>query len=145
MVTLMVIGLLLVLSLLIVGLFILRRFVLTRTVGTFDCSLRQDSDSGDAEPSWILGVARYEVDRLDWFRVFSMAPRPGRVLNRSQLTVIERRAPTDDEKYSVMPGSLIVRCSYGSRELELAMSQEAFNGFATWLESAPPGTPVFTT
>lgn len=120
-----------------VGLFILRRILLSRGVGTFDCSLRRDI--GRAAAGWTLGVARYESDRIDWFRLFTISPRPGRSLSRARLVIIERRQPQGSETYAVMPGAVIVRCAYGATTLELAMSESAYNGFATWLESAPPG------
>ncbi len=123
-----------------IGVFVLRRFVLSSALGTFDCSLRKDT--AQAGGGWMLGVARYEADRLDWFRIFTMNPRPGRSLARARLAILERRPPEGAETYAVIPGSVIVRCSYGNVVLELAMSEPAYNGFATWLESAPPGQRV---
>jgi hypothetical protein len=87
-------------------------------------------------------VARYEADRLDWFRVFTMSPRPARSLSRTQLVILERQVPDGPESYSFFPGWVIVRCAYGNRILELAMSDPAYNGLAAWLESAPPGQHV---
>lgn len=132
-----VVALLLMLLCLVLLLFVLRRYVLTRSLGTFDCSLRRES--GHAAGGWMLGVARYEADRLDWFRIFTMSPRPLRTLARGRLLIIERRWPDDHETDAVMPNSVIVRCAYGGAVLELAMSELAYNGFLTWLESAPPG------
>ncbi len=69
-----------VIVLVLVGLFVfgLRRRLIQRSGGTFDCSLRWDV-SEEPDPSgkgWVYGVARYSGDRVDWFRVFSYAPRP---------------------------------------------------------------------
>jgi len=127
---------------LIVAAFVVRRYALTRALGTFDCSLRRNA--GHSAGGWMLGVARYEDDRLDWYRIFSMSPRPGRSMARSRLVVLDRRDPTVAEGDVVMPDSVIVRCSYGSTTLELAMSEQAYNGLTTWLESAPPGVSAFT-
>ena len=57
---------------------------------------------------------------------------------------MEWRHPSDREIDSVLPGSVIVRCSYAQEILELAMTQSAYTGFSTWLESAPPGMQPFT-
>ena len=127
---------------LVVGVFVLRRFLLSREFGTFDCSLRRDA-AGHSAGRWMVGVARYESDRLDWFRIFTWSPRPGRSFARARLVILDRRDPDGPEVYSVVPGSVIVRCAYGAAVLELAMSELAYNGFATWLESAPPGQIVF--
>lgn len=124
-----------------VGVFVLRRFVISRGVGTFDCSMRR-MDTHHAGGGWMPGVARYERDRLDWFRVFTVSPKPSRSLIRSRLMILDHRAPQGSEIYAVMPDWVIVRCGYGSHTLELAMSELAYSGLATWLESAPPGTNV---
>ncbi len=92
----------------------------------------------------MLGVARYEEDRLEWFRVFSLNPRPGFVLQRSRLDLIEGRQPTDDEIDSILPESVVARCSYDKDVFELAMTRNDYTGFTTWLESAPPGIAPFT-
>lgn len=126
---------------LIVAAFVLRRYLLSREFGTFDCSLRRPA-SGHSAGGWMVGVGRYESDRLDWFRIFAMSPRPRRSFVRARLVILDRREPQGSEAYSVVPGSLIVRCAYGSAVLELAMSELAYSGFATWLESAPPGQGV---
>lgn len=128
------------LSAVLLAAFLLRRVVLSRGVGTFDCSLRND----DARRSgaWVIGVARYEHDRLDWFRVFGLSPRPARSLARSRLVILDQRAPEGPETYSFLPGWVVVRCAYGTMTLELAMSEPAHNGLAAWLESAPPGQHV---
>jgi hypothetical protein len=132
-----VLGVLLAFLALVIALFIFRRYVLTRDLGAFDCSLRRES--GHAVGGWMLGVARYEQDRLDWFRIFTLSFRPVRTSARARLLIVDRRSPVGAEGYTVTPGAVIVECSYGALTLEFAMSELAANGFATWLESAPPG------
>lgn len=127
---------------LIIGAFILRRRLLGRNAATFDCSLRRDLPRKPG--GWMLGVARYEEDRLEWFRIFTFDPRPGKVLQRARLDLIEGRQPTEDEIDSILPESVVARCSYDEEVLELAMTQSDYTGFTTWLESAPPGVAPFT-
>ena len=136
---LVVLGGIIIVFVLVLGIFILRHVVLGRRPGSFDCSLRQDLARRSG--GWMLGVARYHVDRLEWFRIFSFAPRPGRILDRSGLIVRDWYPPTDSEVDSLMPESVIVRCHYQQEELELAMTRADYTGFSTWLESAPPGLP----
>jgi hypothetical protein len=130
-------GAVLALGVLALCLLVLRRYLLTRPIGSFDCSMRRET--GHSAGGWILGVARYEEDRLDWFRVFTMSPRPGRSLSRPRLLILDRREPQHAETYAVTPGAVIVRCAHGASTLEFAMSEQAADGLATWLESAPPG------
>jgi hypothetical protein len=126
-------------ALLLIGVASRRRF-LARGFGGFDCSLRfGESRTGKG---WRLGVARYEADRIDWYRVFSVSPRPGSSLVRSELLVQERRRPSAQESFSILAGSIIARCRYRDEEVELAMSEQAYTGFAAWLEAAPPGQNV---
>ena len=113
-----------------------RRLLLARGVGTFDCSLRRGTRRG---AGWVLGVARYEADRLDWFQVLTVSPRPTRSLARERLVILEAREPEAVQSYAVLPGWVVVMCAYGTSTLELAMSEAAYNGLAAWLESAPPG------
>ncbi len=136
-----VFGVLLVLFGLVIGGFVIRRHFLARSAATFDCSLRKNLER---KPSgWMLGVARYEEDRLEWFRIFTLDPRPGKVLQRSRLDLIEWRHPSAAEIDSILPGSVIVRCRYDRDALELAMTESDYTGFSTWLESAPPGIAPF--
>ena len=137
-----VLGGLLLLFGLVLGGFIIRRRLLGRNAATFDCSLRTEQPSKSG--GWMLGVARYEEDRLEWFRIFTLDPRPGKVMQRAKLELLLGRQPTDDEVDSILPGSVVARCSYDQDVVELAMSESDYTGFTTWLESAPPGVAPFT-
>lgn len=134
------VGGLIALTVTLVALFLVRRWLLARPVGSFDCSLRKDEEE---QGDWMLGVARYEADRLDWFKVFGLSPRPGRTLSRTRLVVLETRKAKRGEG-NVGAGSVVVRCGYGALVLELAMSEPDYNGFAAWIESAPPTPPLFS-
>ena len=116
---------------------VLRRTLLSRGFGSFDCSLRHETIR--RRTHWTHGVARYEDDRLDWFRVFTVRWRPTESLSRRRLVILDSRPPEASDSHSVFPGWVVVRCAYGAVIVELAMSEPAFNGLAAWLESAPPG------
>jgi hypothetical protein len=109
------------LACLLLLLFVARRIFLARAVGSFDCSIR-DLGSG----SWSFGIARYGAGRLDWYRVFSLSPKPSRVYRRDRLEIIGRRDPT---AVPVVLGG----------ELDLALSEDAYVGLSSWAEAAPPG------
>jgi hypothetical protein len=139
-----------VVVLVLLGLFVfgLRRRLIQRSGGTFDCSLRwnvpADQDPA-AEPSgkgWVYGVARYNGYRVEWFRVFSYAPRPRRVLERSSIEVLSRRSPQGEEELALLSDSIVLCCVHNDTRLELAMSEDALTGFLAWLEAAPPGQRV---
>ncbi|MFF6997356.1 DUF2550 domain-containing protein [Streptomyces sp. NPDC008313] len=135
-----------VVALAVVGLFVfgLRRRLIQRSGGTFDCSLRWDvSEKGDpGGKGWGYGVARYSGDRVEWFRVFSYAYRPRRVLERSAIEVSGRRLPEGEEELALLSDAIILVCVHRGTRLELAMSEDALTGFLAWLEAAPPGQRV---
>jgi hypothetical protein len=114
-----------------------RRRWLSRNGGTFEFSVRVRS--GRAGRGWILGVGRYSGDDLEWFRVFSLAPRPRFSYRRADLVYIGRRDAVGVEAYSLYAGHIIVSCRTPAGPLEVAMSPEALTGFLAWLEAAPPG------
>jgi hypothetical protein len=134
------------LALLVLGLlgFGVRRRVIQRSGGTFDCSARfsppragQSSGKG-----WLYGVARYNGDHIEWFRVFSYAPHPRRTLRRDLIQVRERRHPVGEEELALLPGAVVLSCRHEEWDVELAMSEDALTGFLAWLEAAPPGQRV---
>jgi hypothetical protein len=116
---------------------VLRRSLLSRGFGSFDCSLRHETIRH--RTPWTHGVARYEDDRLDWFRVFTGRWRPAESLSRRRLVILDSHQPEPSDTHSKFPGWVVVRCAYGAVIVELAMSEPAFNGLAAWLESGPPG------
>jgi hypothetical protein len=133
-------------ALVVVGLFVfgLRRRLIQRSGGTFDCSLRWDvREHYDTNgKGWSYGVARYNGDRVEWYRVFSYAYRPRRTLERASIEVAGRRRPEGEEELALLSDAVILTCVHRGTRLELAMSDDALTGFLAWLEAAPPGQRV---
>ncbi|MGA9747366.1 MAG: DUF2550 domain-containing protein [Nocardioides sp.] len=116
---------------------VVRRRIISRHGGTFEFSVRVRS--GRAGRGWILGVGRYSGGDLEWFRIFSLNPRPRLSFRRHELDFVGRRDPAGVESYSLYSGHIIVSCRTPTGLLEVAMSPEALTGFLAWLEAAPPG------
>ncbi|GIE79743.1 hypothetical protein Aph02nite_56930 [Actinoplanes philippinensis] len=99
---------------------------------------------------WSPGLGQFVGDELRFHRMFSLAIRPKRVLDRRFLTVEERRLPAGPERLA-MPGHWVVlRCRTADSEIEIAMADTTVTGFLSWLEAGPPrdpgslrGRPVF--
>lgn len=116
---------------------VLRRRWLTRRGGTFELSWRmRDTRPGRG---WVLGLGRYTDDSLEWFRVFSLAPRPRARWPRAELGFDGRRAPLGAETYSLYPDHLVICCRTGTGDVELAMGEASLTGFQSWLEARRPG------
>jgi hypothetical protein len=105
---------------------------LSHRVGSFPCAARP---LASPQASWTLGIAQYAVGRIDWWRCWSLSPRPARSWLRERL-VVTGRQPLDN---AGQPGQYLVRCRYDGVEFELSLSAGAYSGLASWLESAPPG------
>jgi hypothetical protein len=117
-----------------------RRRWISRNGGTFEFSVHV-RPQGDSH-GWVLGLGRYSGDLLEWFRIFSLAPRPRRVLDRADVSFTRRRSPVGSEAFALYAGHVIAVCHTASGDLEVAMSPEALTGFLAWLEAAPPGRNV---
>ena len=81
---------------------------LQRRYGTIDLSLRL-ARKGNGR-GWVLGVGRFEGDDLQWYRVFSLAPRPRRTLSRQTLEVRGRREPRGPETLALLAGAVVMEC-----------------------------------
>lgn len=133
-----IVGLGLLLALLYGISLIVRRRLLARHGGTFEVSYRARTEHPGR--GWLLGIGRYSGQSLEWFRIFSLSPRPKRVWARDLLEYSGRRAPAGPEELSLYDGHVVAACHYDGQALEIAMSESALTGFQSWLESGPPGT-----
>ncbi|MGZ5401114.1 MAG: DUF2550 domain-containing protein [Nocardioides sp.] len=117
---------------------VVRRRLLSRHGGTFELSCRVRSER--AGRGWLLGLGRYSGDSLEWFRIFSLSPRPKKSWPRGTLSYTGRRDPEGAERVSLYPDHAVVQCESPDGLLELAMAPSSLMGFQSWLEAAPPGT-----
>lgn len=118
---------------------IVRRRVISRQGGTFELSHRVRPRRGEGR-GWVLGLGRYSGETLEWFRVFTLAPRPKRTWRRESLSYDGTREPLGTESLSLYPDHLVIRVHSDAGEIEMAMSSASLTGFQSWLEARPPGT-----
>lgn len=135
-VELIAIGVLLLLS--VLALLFVRRWVLARHSGTIALYVRL-STMIDGR-GWAPGFARFTGDQLRWYRMFSLSPRPRRVLARRGLAVESRRAPAGSERFSLPDEWVVLRCTSHHAPVEIAMAPSTVTGFLSWIEAAPPGS-----
>ena len=116
-----------------------RRRWLSREGGLFDCSVRLSTATPGA--GWVLGVARYSGDNLEWFRAFSVSLRPRLIFPRSQLRAGNQREPDLIEAVVLYDDQRILSLELtDGRTWEVAMAVASLTGLLSWLESAPPGS-----
>lgn len=135
-------------GLLLLGLATRRRW-LARGGGTFECSVRtarrsaqRRGDRPGRGRGWVLGVARYTGDQIDWYRVFSPSPRSRHTWARRDVLVRSRRVAAGVETLALPVGSVVIECDIAGRTVELGMGEGELTGFLAWLEAAPPGQNV---
>lgn len=137
-----------VLLILLVGLALIfaRREFIVRRGGSIGMSMRLSTYV--LGRGWAPGLGRFTGDELRWYRLFSFALRPRRVLLRYDLTVVQRRPPEGPERLSMPEGWVVLHCTANRRSaysrrpvnyrIELALAESAVSGFLSWIESAPP-------
>ena len=134
---------------------VLRRRWVSRSGGVFEMSFREapaDAATVARDPGavstartaasargWTLGIGRYSGDVLECFRIFSLAPRPRRRLERDRVTYLGQREPQGMEVHALYAGHVVIACSTSRGVVELALAPEALTGLLAWLEAAPPG------
>jgi hypothetical protein len=91
---------------------------------------------------WSTGVGFFDGDDLRWYRVFSLSPRPRRVLSRRELQVLARRPASEPERLALPEGAVVMECAAGGGPVDLAMQPSTVTGFLAWLESRPPGATL---
>jgi hypothetical protein len=130
-------GIGLLVPLLVLALLFVRRSVIARRGGTVEVSLRLSTLIPGR--GWSSGLGRFSGDDLRWYRVFSFAPRPRRVLHRKELAVQSRRRPDGPERLALPADWVILRCHGPHTMIEIAMAETTLTGFLSWIEAAPPG------
>ncbi|MFI5929432.1 DUF2550 domain-containing protein [Micromonospora sp. NPDC051543] len=114
-----------------------RRALVTRSGGIIRLSVRVTTVLDGR--GWSPGFGRFAADELRWYRMFSFALRPKRVLSRKDLAVERRRLPEGQERLSMPADWVILRCTSHHAPVEIAMARSTVTGFLSWLEAAPPG------
>lgn len=119
---------------------VIRRRLLARHGGTFDCSLR--TPTATPGTGWVLGVARYAGEYLEWYAAFGFSMKPRLRLERAWTVAVEQREPSALEAVALYEQRRIVLLEQRRTDRdprELAMSEESLTGLLSWLEAAPPG------
>lgn len=126
-----------ILLVLLLALFLRRRFLM-RAGGTITLQVRVTTVIPGR--GWSAGLGVFAGDELRFYRMFSLAPRPKRVVMRSGLVVGRRRRPEGPERLIMPSGWVVLRCS-SAAPVEIAMDANTVTGFLSWLEAGPPGPP----
>lgn len=137
--TALAVGLLVVCVLVPVAWLVARRRWLSGRHRVFECSLhRPGTDAG----SWMMGIARFRDETVEWYRVFSLSLRPAYTFTRGTTRVLRVRQPEAAEAAEVYTGHVVADLDAPYEGMSLAMSRPDLNAFSSWTEAAPPGDPA---
>ena len=89
-------------------------------------------------PRWLYGMGRYVGGELRWYRALGFGTRPSRVVRRGAVEVVRRRSPNASERTSLPESAVILECSSDDGPFAMALSEGAYTGFVSWLESSAP-------
>jgi len=129
-----------VLGVLLIGALVLRRRWIARQGVTFELSVNHDVEH--SAKGWMLGVAVYGDTEFDWYRTFSLSPRPRHRFVRGGVLIEGRREPEGAESYALHDGHVIVTTENSEGVHQFALSPHSLTGLLSWLESSPPGRGV---
>lgn len=129
----MVVAIAVTVLVLLAGGFLLRLRYLAGQVGSFECALRPRGAQ-----HWLSGVASFQLDSLEWYRLVSFSTRPSRSWSRLNLELSEARRRREQGRV------VEVHCVDATRSPEgfdLAMMEESHSALIAWVESAAPEQP----
>ena len=118
---------------LLIGGFLVRLRYLAGQVGSFECAMRPTGGQ-----RWMSGVASFQFDSLEWYRLVSLSTRPTRVWRRLDLELSAARRRREQGRV------VEVHCVDATRSPEgfdLAMMEESHSALVAWVESAAPEQP----
>lgn len=117
-----------------------RRRWLSANGGVFDCGMRKLSQGAG---NWVMGIARYQSDTLEWYRVFSFSFKPKVTFTRENTTFVSHRPLDVMETMSLFDDHLCVQVNQKGSDFELSMTYASMTGLMSWLEAAPPSGGIF--
>ena len=129
----MVVAIAVTILVLLIGGFLGRLRYLAGQVGSFECAMRPTGGQ-----RWMSGVASFQFDSLEWYRLVSLSTRPTRVWRRLDLELSAARRRREQGRV------VEVHCVDATRSPEgfdLAMMEESHSALVAWVESAAPEQP----
>ena len=126
---------LIVVVVLAVGLFLYRRRRILILRGAIEMSVERGSGF---RGGWVLGVARFADEYLEWYRLTSLRAGPSLRISRRDTEISRRHEPDERDAVWMPPDSIVLHLQTSSGEQIIAVRKSAVTGLLSWWESAPP-------
>lgn len=122
---------------LLVVLYVVRQFLVSRRLGSFECAVLRRGSVTRRE-GWQNGLMRFGIDRLRWYRAFSLRVRPELTIDRREILDIER-TEIETAVEGLEAHVLIDMRMFGGTTHRMLVARSAASGLLAWLEAAPAG------
>ncbi|MGN6607891.1 MAG: DUF2550 domain-containing protein [Jatrophihabitans sp.] len=122
------------LALIVLAAVLARQRYMLRLPGAIALAVLMPSRNG----RWLYGMGRYVGGELRWYRALGFGSRPSQVLERGAVEVLRRRSPTPTELTSLPENVVVLECRGATGPFTMALSEGAYTGFVSWLESSAP-------
>ena len=129
----MIVAIVAIALVLLTGGFLARLRYLAGQVGSFECAMRPAGGQ-----RWLSGVASFQLDSLEWYRLVSFSTRPSRSWSRLNLELSEARRRREQGRVVEVH---CVDATAGPDGFDLAMMEESHSALVAWVESASPEQP----
>ncbi|MFV0532387.1 MAG: DUF2550 domain-containing protein [Cumulibacter sp.] len=118
-----------------IAIFVFRRRRILILQGAIEMSVHRGSV---LRGGWVLGVARYADEHLEWFRLTSYRAGPSLRISRRGTTIAWREEPASNDAVWMPPDAIVLHLDTMDGPQRVAVPKTALTGLLSWWESAPP-------
>ena len=118
-----------------IGIFIFRRRRILILRGAIEMSVHCGRG---VRGGWVLGVARFSDEHLEWYRLTSYRAGPSLRISRRDTVITERQEPSVNDAVWMPPDAIVLCLQTPEGDRMVAVPKSALPGLMSWWESAPP-------
>lgn len=118
-----------------IAIFVFRRRRILILQGAIEMSVHRGSGF---RGGWVLGVARYADEYLEWFRLTSYRAGPSLRITRRDTVITSRQEPSSNDAVWMPPDAIVLYLQTPEGPQIVAVPKSALPGLLSWWESAPP-------
>lgn len=118
-----------------VAIFIYRRRRILILRGAIEMSVHRGTGM---RGGWVLGVARFSDEHLEWFRLTSYRAGPSLRISRRETVIAQRDEPSGNDAVWMPPNAIVLSLQTPDGDQRVAVPKTALPGLLSWWESAPP-------
>lgn len=118
-----------------IAIFVYRRRRILILQGAIEMSVHRGSGF---RGGWVLGVAQFSDEHLEWFRLTSYRAGPSLRICRRETVITRRQEPSSNDAVWMPPDAIVLYLQTPNGDQQVAVPKSALPGLLSWWESAPP-------